>query len=233
MGIFSVFDYSIEKMTDMRDYLMLQRIKYNIKKNAERTDGTRQYTDVYWEDGYIQTILNWGEKTVWNEIQYLLAMAEGRVLDIACGLGPVMTLLQSNNRLDVYGCDISDRLVKMAIDEGIPANRIKVGDATNLDYEDDFFNYSYSIGSLEHFTLKGIDQFIESCHRVTKIASFHQMPTSKRPDCEGWLNLMQSFHNQPIEWWREKFLKRFSRVRTLNSAWHDQISNGTWFICEK
>jgi len=234
MHIISTIDKALESATKVRDFILLKRTNYLVKKYAKRSAGEAQYLDVYWDDSYIETSLTWGEKTVWNEIQYLLASVQGRVLDIACGPAPVMSILdKSNKSIESYGCDISDRLVKLAIEKGIRKDRIKVADATNLDYENDFFDYSYSIGSLEHFTEDGIDAVIDNCHRVTRVASYHQIPTCKKNRLTGWINLQQSFHNMPIDWWKEKFLKKFSEVTTLNSSWGDILSDGTWFICKK
>ena len=52
-----------------------------------------------------------------------------------------------------------------AVERGIPIEKLKVCDATELPYEDDYFNYSYSIGSLEHFTEDQIIKFLISTKR--------------------------------------------------------------------
>ena len=90
----------------------------------------------------------------------LIANCKGKVLDIACGSGVAMNILNKYLELDVHGCDISDLLIQKAINQGINKNNLKVTDATKLDYENLYFDYSYSIGSLEHFTEKGILEFI-------------------------------------------------------------------------
>lgn len=234
MGIISTIDSAINATVKMRDFILLKRTNYLVKKYAKRSSGEKQYLDVYWDDDYIKDALNWGSGTVWNEIQYLLLSAKGTVLDIACGPAPVMSILDKTNKnIKSYGCDISDRLVELAIKNGISKDRIKVADATNLDYKDNCFDYSYSIGSLEHFTEDGIEAFIDNCYRVTRVASYHQIPTCKDGRLEGWINLKQSFHNMPISWWKEKFSKKFPEVVTLNSSWNDVLSDGTWFICKK
>ena len=216
IGVFSTIDKAIDGAIKMRDLILLKRTNYLIKQQSKRSSGEKQYLDVYWDDSYMETSLNWGENTVWNEIQYLLASAEGKVLDIACGPASVMSVLDKTNKnIKSYGCDISDRLVEIAIKMGISKDRIKVADATNLNYKDNYFDYSYSIGSLEHFTEEGIDAFVDNCFRVTKVASYHQIPTCKEGRLTGWINLQQSFHNMPISWWKEKFLKKFPEV-TLN-----------------
>ena len=70
--------------------------------------------------------------------------------------GKVIEILQKFPKIDIYGCDISDFLIKKAIIRGIDKNKLIVCDATKMKYEDNFFDFSYSIGSLEHFTESGI-----------------------------------------------------------------------------
>jgi len=105
-----------------------------------------------------------------------------------------------------------------------------------MNYADNFFDYSYSIGSLEHFTEKGIEKFIAEASRITKNSSMHMVPTSKSGSNEGWMTTsttIQTFYNNSDEWWKTKFNKYFTEVYVINSIWNDQISYGRWFVCIK
>lgn len=202
------------------------------KKNENDT----QDLDMYFDPEYAKILDSWGEKTTWIEIQMLLANCKGKVLDIACGSGVTMRILNKYKDLEVYGCDISDLLIKKAVSLGIAENNLKVTDATKMDYADLAFDYSYSIGSLEHFTEKGISEFIAEAARVTKYTSMHMMPTSKSGNNEGWMSTsttIQTFHNNSDEWWMNKYKQSFREVIMLNSRWDDGISYGRWFICKK
>ena len=138
----------------------------------------------------------WGERNAWIEIQHLLYDKKGKILDVACGTGKVIEILNKISIKDVYGCDISDYLIQKAVERGIPIEKLKVCDATELQtYEDDYFNYSYSIGSLEHFTEDQIIKFLISTKKVTKYCSFHQIPTSRSNKNEGWISPLQSYYN--------------------------------------
>ena len=76
---------------------------------------------------------------------------------------------QASHRIkDVHGCDVSEFLIEKAVKRGISKDKLKICDATNLPYGDDFFDYCYSTGSLEHFTEDGIEKFLISSKRVTK-----------------------------------------------------------------
>jgi len=196
-------------------------------------DRGTQDLDLYWDPKMADILDTWGTGTAWNEIQLLLANVRGKVIDIACGTGKVMMLLTSYPALEVHGFDISDFLIQKAIDRGIGRERLTVADATKTPYDDNAFDYGYSIGSLEHFTDVGIDQFLAETYRITRLASFHMIPVSRSGRDEGWLKTHQSFHNNSVEWWLAHYRKAYSTVHVLESAWHDKISVGKWFVCVK
>jgi ubiquinone/menaquinone biosynthesis C-methylase UbiE len=197
------------------------------------TASKEQDLEIYWTDQAIRSMETWGLGNAWDEIQYLTANLEGKVLDIACGTGKVSELLSKFPQLDMHGLDISDVLIQKAHERGLPKEKYIVCDATKLPYSNDQFDYSYSIGSLEHFTEQGIVDFVREAHRVTRKASFHQMPTSRSGQDEGWLTTMQSFHNNSVAWWRKWFEPVFREVHVLDSRWEDSLSVGKWFVLKK
>lgn len=188
---------------------------------------------VYWDPKMAALLETWGIGNAWNEIQLLLVNAHGSVIDIACGTGKVMTLLAPYSNLEVHGFDISDFLIQKAIDRGIHADRLRIADATKTDYADDAFDYGYSIGSLEHFTDDGIIAFAAETRRIIRRSSFHQIPTSRSGNNEGWIKTLQSYHNNSVAWWLERFRSSYETVHVLDSAWNDKISVGKWFVCER
>ena len=201
------------------------------KKNSFNPD--KQDLDLYWDPQYAQVLEEWGRDNVWNEIQLLLAFRSGKVLDIACGTGITIKFLEKFPSLELHGFDISDLLINKAIEKNISQERLKVADATKTNYSNDEFDFSYSIGSLEHFTTEGIDKFLNECSRYTKTASFHMIPISRSGENEGWMKTVQSFHNNSEQWWNEKFIKNFKYVFSVPSKWEDEISVGRWFLCSK
>jgi ubiquinone/menaquinone biosynthesis C-methylase UbiE len=208
----------------------LQDIRRQAGPQKTTANGDSQDLDLYWTPEMAQILETWADGNAWLEVQFLMANCEGRVLDIACGTGKTMTLLD-RARLDIKGCDISDLLIKKAVERGLPPESLEVCDATQLPYADGEFDYSYSIGSLEHFTEEGIEKFISEASRVTKVGSFHMMPTSLSGKDEGWMKTYQSFHNCSASWWVDRFERKFERVRVLESNWKDPISVGKWFLC--
>lgn len=194
-----------------------------------RSEG--QDLDLYWDEDMAKLLDTWGEGNSWREVEFLMANCQGRALDIACGTGKVIEILGDNPKLEIHGCDISDLLIDKAIVRGIQSERLRVCDATQLPYADNEFDFSYSIGSLEHFTLDGIEKFVAEASRVTRVGSFHMMPVSRSGRDEGWLKTYQTFHNSSPAWWVAYFEKHFKRVKLLDSSWNDRISVGKWFLC--
>jgi len=77
-------------------------------------------------------------------------------------------------------------LINVAIRSGIGSDKLKVANAIDTGYEDNYFDFSYSIGSLEHFIEQDIQAFLSEASRITKSASFHQIPVARDTDFEGW-----------------------------------------------
>ncbi len=173
----------------------------------------------------------WGEGNAWNDIQLLLAGLDGKVLDIACGTGRTMEILVGNTAIELHGCDISDMLLEKLPARGIDRARLKVADATAMDYPDNSFDWAYSIGSLEHFTADGIEKFLKECRRVSRHGSFHMIPVSRSDRDEGWITTFQSYHNNSVGWWDAKCRTAYDRVMILDSTWNDRMSLGKWLVC--
>ena len=203
------------------------------EKGPTQTDGKKQDLDLYWDRKMAALLETWGEGNAWHEALFLFSGKSGKALDVACGTGIVMEKLASTSNLEIHGCDISDFLIMKARERGILNKRLKVCDATKLPYGTDEFDYSYSIGSLEHFTEEGIRNCFSEMARVTKKASYHFMPVSRSGKDEGWMKTLQSFHNCSVGWWRERVSQNFPRVLVLPSLWCDDISVGKWFHCFK
>jgi ubiquinone/menaquinone biosynthesis C-methylase UbiE len=200
---------------------------------ARAGSGDHQDLEVYWDPKMAAALETWGEGNVWNEIQFLMLNCRGRILDVGCGTGKTIEMISHYPSLEIYGCDISEFLLAKAIERGIAKERLKACDATTTGYDDDYFDCSYSIGSLEHFTEAGIGKVIAECRRITKDGSFHMVPVSRSGRNEGWLKTWQSFHNNSVGWWVDLFKESYSTVYVLDSSWNDAISVGKWFVCKR
>ena len=114
---------------------------YGSRINSDKNQDLK----IYWNPEMAEVLETWGEGNAWNELEFLMVNCRGKVLDIACGTGKNIEALSKYPLIEVYGCDISDFLIKKALDRGIPEKRLKILDATKTDYYDNSFNYSYSI----------------------------------------------------------------------------------------
>jgi ubiquinone/menaquinone biosynthesis C-methylase UbiE len=220
--------------------VFLRRIVSGIKRKISNSPAAagnhgpgEQALDLYWTEDMAKILDEWGADNAWNEIQMVMSVCKGKVLDVACGTGKTIEILNKFPQIEVHGCDISDLLIKKASDRGIPAERLKVCDATATGYPENFFDYSYSIGSLEHFTEDGIIKFIAECHRITRLGTFHMVPVSRSAKDEGWITPLQSYFNNSESWWLANFRKSYANCYAIPSKWEDQYSYGRWFLCFK
>jgi ubiquinone/menaquinone biosynthesis C-methylase UbiE len=209
-------------------------IRSLIYKNKKFVNQDKQDIDIYDTELTAEKLSEWGKDTTWNEIQMFFASKTGKVLDLACGTGiNILDIKKINPKIDIYGCDISQSLINICIKSGLDENKLICTNGINIKFEENYFDYSYSIGSLEHFTEDGLDEMISKLHFITKNHSIHMMPVSKKNVNEGWIKTYQTFHNNSVDWWVGKFKKKFSKVDVINSSWNDHISVGKWFVCYK
>jgi len=190
-----------------------------------------QDVELYWNEEYADILEKWGEGTVWQEVQLLFAGLKGRVLDIACGTGPTIEILSRLSGLDVHGFDLSDVLIRRAKEKGISPDKLRVADATLRCYAAKEFDYSYSIGSIEHFTEEGIDLFLQNAAYYTRRYSFHMLPVNVNGIDKGWEKTSQSYFNNSVEWWLNKFRPHFADIRVVASGWSALDQQGKWFVC--
>lgn len=95
----------------------------------------------------------------------------GKVLDLACGVGGFSFLLEDMGH-EVVGLDISDFLLKRARayarERGSRVEFVK-GDARNLPFEDESFDYVLFLGnSVVHFTPPELSQVFKEVGRVLR-----------------------------------------------------------------
>lgn len=220
-----------ESAAKLRRQLSDARLTNEIGSKVESPDV--QDLDIYWDEGWAKILEHWGEGNAWNEVQLLLMNCTGKVLDVACGTGRVMELLARYPSIEVTGCDISDLLIGKARERGIVPERLVIGDATKMQFLDGTFEYAYSIGSLEHFTESGIAQVVNECRRVTRLSSFHMVPIARDGEDHGWIKNSQSYFNNSVAWWLERFRPYYRTVHVLDSSWNDPLSIGKWFVCAR
>ncbi len=98
--------------------------------------------------------------------QQLIRDRDAKVLEAGCGAGRILRHYH-NQGIDIVGIDF----VKVAIDklkEIDSSLKVKVGDITNLPFDDQSFKYILAFG-LYHNLETGLDKAIQETHRVLEI----------------------------------------------------------------
>ncbi len=203
-----------------------------LTKSLRSKRGDHQDLDVYFDEKFADELENWGtNQSTWPEIGFLLGGRSGLALDLACGSGRAYEFLKKNEKLEYHGCDISATLIQRAVQRGIDARRLRVLDATKLDYPNKMFDFVFSIGSLEHFTESGLAATIFEAKRVCRGINFHMVPVAASGFDEGWITAKQSYWNNNERWWLDHFAQAFGdRVWIMNSKWADRRSRGIWLV---
>lgn len=90
-------------------------------------------------------------------------LRNGKVLDIGCGLGKLLSRVQSEGR-ELYGLDISQAAVRIAKASNKEANFF-VADAQSMPFKSNTFDYAICTELLEHIIG---NEVIKECYRVLK-----------------------------------------------------------------
>jgi len=87
--------------------------------------------------------------SLYKSILSQLNVKYGKLLDVACGMGDLLELAEKRWSIS-YGIDISRIALRNAKNKN-PSLRIIEGDAENLPWPSETFDYVTCVGSLEHF----------------------------------------------------------------------------------
>lgn len=115
-----------------------------------------------------------------EEIAFLAPFVKGkRTLEIGCGTGIILNEI-SKIAKDAHGIDLSDGMLKKALEKGLKA---QVADATSLPFKDKEFDVVYSCKVLAH--VKDIKKALSEITRVTKddgvmLLEFYKKPSVKK-----------------------------------------------------
>lgn len=91
-------------------------------------------------------------RCMYREILARVPEIEGqRILDLGCGNGNILKMLQDRVEVRFYGLDISEKMVEEAKKRLGAAAQLSVGDAENLPYEDGFFDVVICNASFHHY----------------------------------------------------------------------------------
>lgn len=147
----------------------------------------------YWEQGFFH--FNFGEnhtyKRDFEEIRlrdlalFTLGSIKGKtILDIGCGDGLYSVTFLKLGAEKVCGQDLSENYIKDAIRKSIELGYInftgKVGDCSNLQFEDNSFDIIFSGDVFEHITDELKLKFIQEAYRVLKPGGIFTVKTPNK-----------------------------------------------------
>lgn len=104
-------------------------------------------------------------------IDYYNLVDGSKILDVGCAKGFMLyDFYKQNPNLDLYGIDIS----KYAIDNSVPEikYKLKVANATNLPYEDNYFDLVISINTVHNLDKIECAKALREITRVSKKNAF-------------------------------------------------------------
>ncbi|MDX8413371.1 MAG: methyltransferase domain-containing protein [Mariprofundales bacterium] len=161
---------SVHKSTK-RDYLA--RVNDPEYPKARAAELAKQWQYDYWDGdrricygGYRYMAGRWMPVAKAMIDHYHLQPGD-KILDIGCGKGFLlyeMSLLMPE--LDIYGIDISDYAIDHSKEE--IKDRLQVGNANNLPFTDNYFDFVFSITTLHNLHNYDLDKALREMERVGK-----------------------------------------------------------------
>lgn len=128
-----------------------------------------EYADYYDDEAVIERYSEYGHRGLFENERIVLDRyfsAPARVLDLGCGTGRT-TVELAERGFDVVGVDVSESMVAEAR-RLFPELRFDVGDATDLDFEDESFDYVL-------FSHLVIDDISPAAERRAALAEAHRV----------------------------------------------------------
>lgn len=84
-------------------------------------------------------------------INRILIEKPKKLLDVGCGTGNVLMKLRTNEEVQLYGLDISEKMIETAKKRLGNKAELKVGDSENMEWEDNFFDVIVCNASFHHY----------------------------------------------------------------------------------
>lgn len=175
---------------------------------AECAEIAKQYGRDYWDGerqyGYGGYTYDGRWRGVADDMAAHYGLKAGdKILDIGCGKGYLLyEFTQAVPGIEVAGIDISEYAVENAKDEVKPF--VRVGNATDLPFDDDSFDFVVSLGTLHNLKISELLTGLREVERVGRGVKKYIMVESFRNERERanllyWQLTCESFH-APEDW---------------------------------
>ena len=189
-----------------RDYLARVNNKEFPKDKAAKLAKKWDYD--YWDGdrrinygGYSYQEGRW-EKVAKSLISHYELPEKAKILDIGCGKGYLLfDLLKCLPNADVYGLDISDYAIANSKPE--IKQKLKLGSATNLPWQDNYFDLVISITTLHNLHAYDLEKALKEMERVGKSHKYLCVESyrneKEKTNLLYWQVTCEAF-NTPEEW---------------------------------
>lgn len=149
----------------------------------------------------------------WEKVARLMTERYGikagdKILDIGCGKGFLLfDFTKVVPGIEVYGIDISEYAIAHSKEE--ISDRLRVGNATELPWDDGFFDFVYSINTLHNLHNYDLDKALREMERVGKKNKYLCVESyrneTEKANLLYWQVTCEAFCTpEEWEWWFEQ-----------------------------
>jgi ubiquinone/menaquinone biosynthesis C-methylase UbiE len=142
----------------------MDKLEQSRKERSTACFYDKSYWDEYWKGRF-----SGDEKEAKKRMNFVKNSFPGikKILDAGCGLGYVVAVGRSGDyKYDICGIDISEAAIKRA--PVVIQKYLKIGNITDLPYEDDSFELVTCFDIFEHLFIEEIFKAIKEVCRVAK-----------------------------------------------------------------
>ncbi|CAM2138764.1 Methyltransferase [Pararobbsia alpina] len=143
----------------------------------------------------------------WEKVARAMAEQYGikpgdKILDVGCGKAFLLyDFTKVVPGVEVYGLDVSEYAIENAKEE--VKDRLQVGNATNLPFPDDHFDFVFSINTLHNLHCYDLDKALREIERVSKQNKYVCVESyrneTEKANLLYWQVTCEAF-NTPEEW---------------------------------
>ncbi len=131
----------------------------HIQKNKNFFNIVAKHYDNYF-------LKDWFIKALKKTINTLNITENSRILDIGCGTGNLLYLLERENKnLELYGIDISEKMLNIAKNK-LKNSKLSIQSAEDIDFKDDSFDFVFSTEAFHHYS--NYNQIMKNIYRILK-----------------------------------------------------------------